>query len=168
MIMILKQNYNIRSEFWSISATTLNFKHIFCFIWSDHWFYEVQLWSFKLEIWFDWFIYWFSQLCEWLGLTSLWFYCGFLCFFPFLFFSFLSGHYFVDVVMVLLTTIVKFLFPFAVPLLLKTLVSSHCYHCFQFFCCHVVAVKILLICLCHFPLCPCPYSTTLQEVCCGC
>ena len=29
MIMILKQNYNIRSEFWSNSATTLILKHIF-------------------------------------------------------------------------------------------------------------------------------------------
>ena len=70
--------------------------------------------------------------------------------------SFLSGHIFVDVVVVLLTTDAKFLFPFAVHLLLAILVSSHCQHHFQFFCCHVVAVKFLFICLCHFPFSPFP------------
>ena len=135
MIMILKHKHNIRSEFWSIIATTLILKHIFCFIWSQHWFYEVQIWIFKVETWFNSFICWFSQLCECFCLTSLWFYCRFLLF------GVLLGRYLIDVVMVLLTTNAKFLFPFAVPLLLKTLVSSHCQHCFQFFCCHVVAVK---------------------------
>ena len=66
-------------------------------------------------------------------------------------FGFLWGHYFVDVVMVFLTTNAIFLFSFAVHLLLTILVATLCQCCFQYFCCNVAAGKPLLICLCHFP-----------------
>ena len=85
-----------------------------------------------------------------------------------LFFSFLLGHYFVDVVKVFLTTNAIFLSPFAVYLLLAILVSSQCQYCFQYFCCHMAAVRLLLIYLCSFPICPCSFSTALLKVCCGC
>ena len=107
-------------------CNNIDFKAYFCFIWSEHWFYEVQIWLYKVEIWFNWLICWFSHLCEWLCLISLWFYCGYFCCF-----SFLSGHYFVDVVMAFLTTNAIFPFPFDVHLLLTILVSSQCQYCFS-------------------------------------
>ena len=73
-----------------------------------------------------------------------------------LFFSF--GHYCVDVVMVLLTTYVKFLFPFAVHILLKILVSSYCQYCFQKFCCHVAAAKKISFIFATFPFVLVPIS----------
>ena len=94
MIMIWKSNHNIRSEYWSIIATSSILKHSFCFIWSEYSFYEVQIWLFKIEIGFNWSTCWFSQLCEWLCLIPLWFYYGFLGWL-----SLLLGHYFVDVVL---------------------------------------------------------------------
>ena len=57
-----------------------------------------------------------------------------------LLYSFLLGHYFVDVMMVFLITNALFHFPCAVHLLLTMLVSSQYQYCFQYVCCHVAAV----------------------------